>query len=81
MDLDPKGRHNRIERYTASATTERCRVRKCHIGTKCPHMVESEHFGILMEVMALVEHSYHSLLYTDGVELIPRVIPIPPPDY
>jgi hypothetical protein len=30
-----------------------------------------------MEVMALVEHSYHSLLYTDGVELISRVIPIP----
>ena len=52
-----------------------------HIGTKCPHMVESEHFGILMEVMALVEHSYHSLLYTDGVELISRVTPIPPSDY
>jgi hypothetical protein len=44
-------------------------------------MGASEKVGIILEVMALVEHSYHSLLYTDGVELISRVIPIPPPDY
>jgi hypothetical protein len=52
-----------------------------HTGRKYPHMGASEKFGIILEVMALVEHSYHSLLYTDGVELISRVIPIPPPDY
>ena len=27
-----------------------------HIGTEYPHMVLSEHFGIIMEVMTLVEH-------------------------